>query len=473
MQPTIEHHGGATGVTGSCHRLHLDAQRSLLVDCGLLQGSDAPGGDDDAAKQAIDFPVNDLIALVVTHVHIDHIGRLPQLMAAGYAGPIFCSIPSAKLLPLVIEDALKIGFTRNKRLIREFLATIDSRLQPLEYKQWHTLVDDHSLCVRIKLQRAGHILGSSYVEVDIASKRRDKSAAISSDSSHRVVFSGDLGAPYAPLLPAPRSPYRADTLVLESTYGDRLHENRRTRRHRLKAALERAMADGGTVLIPAFSIGRTQELLYEFESFAHDGGSDWSKLDIIVDSPLANRFTEIYRELKAYWDEEAHQRLRAGRHPLAFENLTTVNSHKEHMEMVDRLARTRQPAVVLAASGMAAGGRIVNYLKAMLGDFRHGVLFLGYQAPGTPGSNIQRYGPEGGWVLLDGGRFDIQAKVQTISGYSAHADQRDLVNFVKRMRKWPGYIRLVHGDQRAREALREELLRLARQHGHALEVFLP
>ena len=473
MQPVIEHYGGGTGVTGSCHRLHLDAQRSLLVDCGLLQGSDAPGGDDDAARQVVDFPVNDLIALVVTHVHIDHIGRLPQLMAAGYAGPIFCSMPSAKLLPLVIEDALKIGFTRNKRLIREFLATVDSRLQALEYKQWHTLVDDRSLRVRIKLHRAGHILGSSYVEVDIASKRRDKSAAISSDSSHRVVFSGDLGAPHAPLLPAPRSPYRADTLVLESTYGDRLHENRRTRRHRLKAAVERALVDGGTVLIPAFSIGRTQELLYEFESLAHEGGTDWSELDIIVDSPLANRFTKIYRELKAYWDEEAHDRLRVGRHPLAFENLTTVDSHKKHMEMVDRLVRTRQPAVVLAASGMAAGGRIVNYLKAMLGDSRHDVLFVGYQAPGTPGYDIQRYGPEGGWVLLDGERFQIRAKVETISGYSAHADQRDLVNFVKRMRKWPRHIRLVHGEQRAREALREELLRLAREHGHTLEVILP
>ncbi|PTN38912.1 MBL fold metallo-hydrolase RNA specificity domain-containing protein [Desulfonatronum sp. SC1] len=472
MQPIIDHYGGAKGVTGSCHHLRLDKERALLVDCGLRQGTDAPEGD-DSANQAIDFPVNDLVALVVTHVHIDHIGRLPHLVAAGYTGPILCSKPSAKLLPLVIEDALKIGFTRNKRLINDFLAKVNSRLQALEYKQWHTLIDDQSLRVRIKLQRAGHILGSSYVEVDITAKRTSRSAGKSSSSNHRVVFSGDLGAPHAPLLPVPRSPYRADTLVLESTYGNRLHEDRHTRRHRLKAAVDRALADGGTVLIPAFSIGRTQELLYEFESLAHDGGTKWRELEIIVDSPLANRFTKVYRELKSYWDTEAHDRLRAGRHPLAFENLTTVDSHKQHMEMVERLARTRHPAVVLAASGMAAGGRIVNYLKAMLGDPRHDVLFVGYQAPGTPGHAIQRYGPEGGWVILDGERLTIRAKVETISGYSAHADQRDLVNFVKRMRKWPSQIRLVHGDQGAREVLRVELLKMARERGHPMEVVLP
>jgi metallo-beta-lactamase family protein len=291
--------------------------------------------------------------------------------------------------------------------------------------------------------------------------------------THRVVFSGDLGAPNTPLLPAPRAPYRADTLVLESTYGNRRHEDRRTRKQRLKSAVERALANGGTVLIPAFSIGRTQELLYEFETLIHGGGEKWRDLDIIVDSPLAARFTRVYRDLKSYWDAEAHRRLRAGRHPLSFENLITVDSHKEHMEMVDHLARTKRPAVVLAASGMASGGRIVNYLKAMIGEPRHDILFVGYQAPGTPGHAIQRYGPEGGWVMLDDQRLDIRAKVETISGYSAHADQKDLVNFVRRMHRWPQQIRLVHGDQQAREALRDELLALAREKDHEMEVLLP
>lgn len=281
MLPTIIHHGAASGVTGSCHRLQLDAQRALLVDCGLFQGNDVHG-DDDVVRQRIDFSVKDVIALVVTHVHIDHTGRLPHLM-----------------------------------------------------------------------------------------------------------------------------------------------------------------------------------------------GAAWRDLDIIVDSPLAARFTHVYRELKPYWDAETHRRLRAGRHPLSFENLTTVDSHKEHQKMVDSLARTKRPAVVLAASGMASGGRIVNYLKAMIEESRHNILFVGYQAPGTPGHNIQRYGPEGGWVELDNQRFTIRAGVETISGYSAHADQHDLVNFVKRMRYWPKQIRLVHGDQDAREALRGELLKLALERGHEVEVVLP
>lgn len=481
MKPEIIHHGAASGVTGSCHRVRLDADRSLLVDCGLFQGEDA-GGREHSAAQAIDFPVHDVLALIATHVHIDHVGRLPHLMAAGFRGPIICSRPSARLLPLVIEDALKLGFTRNERLIKRFLREVDSRLAALDYKQWHTVLDDKHWLVRVRLQRAGHILGSCYVEMDLRLRRVNPKATYAGfaqafDSrrpgTHRIVFSGDLGAPHTPLLFAPRAPFRADTLVLESTYGDRLHEARRTRKKRLKAAVERALADGGTVLIPAFSIGRTQELLYEFESLIHKGKAEWRDLDIIVDSPLASRFTQVYRELKSYWDAEAHVRLREGRHPLSFENLTTVDSHKEHMRMVEHLAGTRRPAVVLAAGGMASAGRIVNYLKAMIEDPRHNVLFVGYQAPGTPGHAIQRYGPEGGWVELDRQRFTIRAGVETISGYSAHADQKDLVNFVRRMRHWPSQVRLVHGDRQAREALRGELLKLAAQKGHAMEVVLP
>jgi metallo-beta-lactamase family protein len=481
MTPTIIHHGGVQGVTGSCHRVQLDARRAMLVDCGLFQGRDIRG-EDESEGQRIDFSVKDVMALVVTHVHIDHIGRLPHLMGAGFHGPIICSKPSARLLPLVIEDALKLGFTRNKRLIERFLREVDDRVVALDYKQWHTVLDDGSWLVRVKLQRAGHILGSCYVEMDLKLRRPPKKTTYSSFSqalgamqpgTHRVVFSGDLGAPNTPLLPAPRAPYRADTLVLESTYGNRRHEDRRTRKQRLKSAVERALANGGTVLIPAFSIGRTQELLYEFETLIHGGGEKWRDLDIIVDSPLAARFTRVYRDLKSYWDAEAHRRLRAGRHPLSFENLITVDSHKEHMEMVNHLARTKRPAVVLAASGMASGGRIVNYLKAMIGEPRHDILFVGYQAPGTPGHAIQRYGPEGGWVMLDDQRLDIRAKVETISGYSAHADQKDLVNFVRRMHHWPQQIRLVHGDQQAREALRDELLALAREKDHEMEVLLP
>ncbi|TFH86494.1 MBL fold metallo-hydrolase [Billgrantia azerbaijanica] len=444
--PQILHHGGADGVTGSCHRLQVAPDRALLVDCGLFQGQDADHLD-SLEQHRVRFSVDDVLALVVTHVHIDHIGRLPYLLAAGYKGPILCSVPSAKLLPLVIEDALKIGFTRDRMLIERFLTEVEHRLVALDYKTWHTVIDDERHRLRVKLQRAGHILGSAYVEVDSLDR--------AGGNAQRTVFSGDLGAPYAPLLPAPRSPYRADTLVLESTYGDCCHEDRRHRRARLEAAIDRALENGGTVIVPAFSIGRTQELLYELEGLIH-GACDarWRELEIIVDSPLAARFTRVYRELKPWWDAEAQRRLRRGRHPLSFDNLYTVESHDEHERAVDYLARTHRPAVVLAASGMASGGRVVNYLKRMLPDPRHAVLFIGYQAAGTPGRDIQRYGPRGGWVQLDGERIDIRARVETVSGYSAHADQHDLLHFVQRMRQPPRHIRLVHGEPDAQRALK-------------------
>ncbi|WP_445005294.1 MBL fold metallo-hydrolase RNA specificity domain-containing protein [Halomonas mongoliensis] len=462
--PVILHHGGASGVTGSCHRLQISEERALLIDCGLFQGQDADSVNSFEQLQ-VRFPVEDVLALVVSHVHIDHIGRLPYLLAAGWQGPIFCSVPSARLLPLVIEDALRVGFTRDRALIERFLAEVEGRLTPLPYREWHTLVDDARHRVRLRLKRAGHILGSAYVEVDLLERE--------SGRRERVLFSGDLGAPYSPLLPAPRPPWGCDTLVLESTYGDREHEDRRHRRERLKAAIDRALANGGSVVIPAFSIGRTQELLYELETLIHRAKSArWRALEIIVDSPLAARFTEVYRELKVWWDAEAHRRLRAGRHPLSFENLYTVSSHEEHERTLDYLAESGRPAVVIAASGMVSGGRVVNYLKRMLGDERHCVLFTGYQGAGTPGRDIQRYGPRGGWVELDGERIEIRARVETVSGYSAHADRRDLLNFVRRMREPPRHIRLVHGERRAQEALRESLLAWAAAAGHPLEVSL-
>ncbi|MBK1702084.1 MBL fold metallo-hydrolase RNA specificity domain-containing protein [Thiococcus pfennigii] len=451
----IRHHGAVDGVTGSCHELVLAAGRSLLVDCGLFQGGEAAAGGASAERLGIDFPVDPIEALVVTHVHIDHVGRLPYLLAAGYRGPVLCSPASAELLPLVLEDALKVGVTRNARLIEQVLALLRRRTVAVPYGVWHPVSEG----LRIRLQRAGHILGSAYVECAVAAD---------GGPEQRVVFSGDLGAPNTPLLPAPQSPERADVLVLESTYGDRRHEDRATRVARLRGAVEHALRDGGTVLIPAFSIGRTQELLYELEGLFHDHGPGaqgragqprqaWQGLQVVLDSPLAADFTAGYRRLRRYWDDEARGRLVAGRHPLAFEQLVTVEHHGDHLRMVDYLARSHQPAAVIAASGMCAGGRIVNYLKAMLGDPRHDILFVGYQAVGTPGRDIQRYGPHGGYVVLDGERYDIRAQVHTIGGYSAHADQHDLIDFVVGIPTPPREIRLVHGEAQAKAALAVEL----------------
>ncbi|WP_312301277.1 MBL fold metallo-hydrolase [Stutzerimonas nitrititolerans] len=554
--PRIQHHGAKDGVTGSCHQLYMNASASLLVDCGLFQGDDAsiPSGE-GGSRLLIDFPLDTIKALVVTHVHIDHVGRIPYLLAAGFEGPILCSEASAKLLPIVLEDAFKLSFSRDQQRIERYIDIVESRLVALPYQHWFTLVDTDELNARIRLQRAGHIIGSAYVEIDLDYPQAGE--------SKRIVFSGDLGAPHAPFLMPPQPPERADILVLESTYGDRLHEDRQTRRQRLEAVIEQALQDQGTVLIPAFSIGRTQELLYELEEIIHtrsvgasslanllpsetvpasvgasslaNSNSDrpplpseeragvretipengitsesaglrsketslaissdaeqpplpqreragergqktaqnetplaeshspdqsttnWPKLPIILDSPLASRFTAAYRELKPFWNQEARDRVQSGRRPLAFEQLITIDSHSDHQRIVNHLTQTARPAIVIAGGGMCSGGRIVNYLKAMLGDKRHNVLFVGYQAKGTPGHAIQTYGPKGGYVNLDGERFDIRAGISSIGGYSAHADQNGLVDFVTGMQQWPTEIRAVHGEQEAKQALADVL----------------
>ena len=448
----ICHHGAVNGVTGSCHELRLRDGPGMLVDCGLFQGAETSGSGADATTLKIDFPIEHIQALVVSHVHIDHVGRIPYLLAAGFRGPIICTEPSARLLPLVLEDAMKMGVTRDRRQLERFVNLIAGRIVALPYGRWQQAVAAAGGSIAIRFQPAGHILGSAYVECEV------KAAG----EQHRVVFSGDLGAPHAPLLPAPRSPYKADTLVIESTYGDRLHQGRRERSLQLKKVVERALRDDGAVLIPAFSIGRTQEILYEIEGLIHRHGDDqagahrWRDLEIIVDSPLAAGFTRVYRELRPYWDAEALGRVRAGRHPLAFEQLYTVGDHAQHQRAVNYIKQRGHPCVVIAASGMCAGGRMVNYLKALIGDPRTDILFIGYQAAGTPGRAIQRHGPQGGWVELDGQRFDIHAGVYTISGYSAHADQHNLVNFVRRMRVKPRQIRIVHGDDDAKAELQRQ-----------------
>ncbi|WP_420194187.1 MBL fold metallo-hydrolase [Marinobacter sp. GH_1] len=485
----ILHHGAVNGVTGSCHELRMsqatkgsqstkgsdpsgsdptllpasNSHPGILIDCGLFQGQEESRGS-SAADLAIDFPIDHIRALVVTHVHIDHVGRIPYLLAAGFDGPIICSEPSAIMLPEILEDALKIGFTRDRALINRVLELIRARVVPLPYGRWHSVFEEEVGSLKVRLQRAGHILGSAYVECD----------ALSGSAAERIVFSGDLGAPHSPLLPEPAPPERADRLVIESTYGDKNHEDRETRRYRLKAVLEHALEDGGTVLIPAFSIGRTQELLYEIEGLIAEFGDGaigvspqgdrprsesltWSNLEIVVDSPLAAEFTKIYRDLKPFWDEEARALVAAGRHPLSFEQLTVINSHEDHLNAVEYLAKSHRPCVVIAGSGMCAGGRVVNYLKAMLGDARNDVLFVGYQAKGTPGRNILTYGPRGGWVELDGERYDIRAQVHTVGGYSAHAGQEDLLRFVEGIPQPPSEIRIVHGDDGAKRALQGKL----------------
>jgi metallo-beta-lactamase family protein len=482
--PKVVHHGAREGVTGSCHQLWIDSDHSLLIDCGQFQGADEGQGDE--GELALDFSIQGIKALIVTHVHIDHVGRIPNLLAAGFEGPILCSEPSARLLPVVLEDAFRLSISRDPEQLERYLEVVKQRIIALPYSNWFSLHETNTVACQVRLQPAGHVLGSAYVELEVSSSGLD---------SERVVFSGDLGAPHSPILPDLVPPERADLLILESTYGDRCHEDRVHRRERLQVAIERALADQGTVLIPSFSIGRTQELLYELEEilfeksesanlFATHGESrkeyregapdiDWPQIPIVLDSPLASRFTSTYKELQGFWDKDAKNRLEQGRKPLSFKQLITVDSHDEHMRIVEHLTETARPAIVIAGNGMCTGGRIVNYLTAMLSDRRHHVVFVGYQGKGTLGRDIQMHGPKGGYVVLDGRRITICASVDSVGGYSAHADQADLVGFVTRMKEWPKEIRLIHGEDQAKQRLAEVLKMRYREEGKEVHVTIP
>jgi len=486
LYPHILHHGAVTGVTGSCHELHVAADASYLIGCGLFQGADTSStGQVQRDALHIDFPLDTVTLLIATHIHIGHVGRIPYLLAAGFTGSILCSEPSAKLLAMVLEDAFKLGISRNQKVIERYIALVQQRIIALPYNYWFTLSDTAELLCRVRLQRAGQILGSAYVEFDLTYSLTGEKT--------RVVFSGHLWALHGPLLPAPRAPYGADVLVIESTYGDRQHENRRTRRQRLQRVIDQALEDSGTRLIPAFSIGRTQELLYELEQTIHrtrtrpaeeggrgrDGSSksfdseaNWPELPIILDSPLASRFTAAYPELQPFWNQEALKRVKSGCHPLGFEQLITVDSHSDHMRMVQHLSRTARPAIVIAGNGMCSSGRIVNYLKAMLGDPRHNVLFVGYQAAGTPGQAHQTFGPKGGYLDLEGERLD--------KGW--RGDHRRLLG--TRRSRWSAQVRFRNaqaafahpyrsGEPKAKQALAERLNALYQSRQQALHLEIP
>ncbi len=404
----------------------------------MFQGMDAKGRID----MSIDFSLESIDALVVTHVHIDHIGRIPYLFEAGFKGPIYCSRPTARLMPIMLEDAMRLGITRNKLAIKHFLLELRSRIRPLPYNSWEKIEGG----ANIRLKPAGHVLGSAIVEVDF--------------KDERFVFSGDLGSRKTPLLNTPESPERADMLVLESTYGNRLHEGREDRTSRLESILCHTISNRGVTIIPAFSLGRTQELLYEMNTIFE--GIEYKRqctliehIDVIVDSPLAIKLTDLYNDMQEFWGDEAQHVLTIDNQPLIFRNLVTIDQAGEHKGTIEYLKRTRKPAIVIAGSGMCNGGRVVDYLKAFLSIETTDVLFVGYQAYGTPGRFIQD--AQGGSIRLDHQTIPVKARVHTISGYSAHADQSDLMRFVEQMPNKPKRIRLVHGEQEAQQVLREKL----------------
>ncbi|EGR0302575.1 TPA: MBL fold metallo-hydrolase RNA specificity domain-containing protein [Vibrio parahaemolyticus] len=432
----VLHHGGKDTVTGSCHELQLE-RGSILVDCGLFQGKDALLGRQNRSL-TIEFSLTKVKALVLTHAHIDHIGRLPWLLAAGFRGKIYCTRATAELVPLMLADGLKLQLGLGQQQRQHILNLIKQRLVPCDYHNWISIKG----LAYLRFQPAGHILGSAYLEFKLS-------------NNEVVVFSGDLGPSNTPLLPDPIPPVKADYLFIESTYGDKQHEQTKSRSTRLLSIIEHALEDGGVIVIPAFSVGRTQELLFDIEQLLYQE-SLHNALPVILDSPLAREVTKTYRRFKKLWGKEAKKRVVQHRHPLGFEQCITIETHAEHMRLVNRLASTSEPAIVVAASGMCEGGRVVNYLEALLPDSRNDVLFAGYQAEGTLGRQIQ---DGANTVEIEGKQIIVKAQIHTISGYSAHADQSDLIRFVEGIHPPPKEVHLIHGERVAKAELYQHFAR--------------
>jgi metallo-beta-lactamase family protein len=409
------HLGGEFGVTGSCHLLVVDGVR-ILVDCGMAQG-------DDRVAEMAEWPVRpgEIDYLFLTHAHMDHIGRVPELVESGFDGEIICTPPTKALLEPLLRDGL--GFTDwPRRKIKTCLKRIEELSWGFEYGRSFSLKKG----ISFSFGNAGHILGSCFIRFELP-------GAV-------VVFSGDLGAKDTPILPDPEVCGGCDLLVMESTYGDRLHGERAHRVARLRELLRKVR---GKVLIPAFALGRTQELLYELDRIG-------VTLPVFVDTPLGLKITRIYERLKEFWDREAKALDRAGDDPLDFASLYAVKKYRYH----EQLLGLPGPAIIIAGSGMCSGGRIIDYLQQEIENPETEIFFVGYQAEGTLGRQILRYhNKPGGYVVIGGERLRIRARVRVLTGYSAHADQAGLLEWVEAMKQRPGRIKLVHGEKKARETL--------------------
>jgi metallo-beta-lactamase family protein len=415
----ISHLGAKDCVTGSCHLIETNPGSAdsvnILVDCGTAYG-------DDPVLPFDRFPVppDKLNYLFLTHAHIDHIGRVPDLIDAGFEGEIICTHATKALLLPMLRDAMSFS-NRTDKDIHRLESLIDELAWGFELNETFTLKKK----ITFKLSNAGHILGSCFILFNFPDHQ---------GKNYRVIFSGDLGCTDTPILPNPDPPENCDLLILESTYGDRTHPNRKGRIAVLQKLLQKALADKGIVYIPAFSLGRTQELLYELDRIE-------LKIPVFVDSPLGLQITKIYSDMKAYWDQDAKDLEAKGDHPFDFKGLYAVEKYQDHQQLLN----IKGPAVIIAGSGMCTGGRIVDHLRQGLKDPANNIFFVGYQAKGTPGRKMIEK------------KIPVKAGIHTLTAYSAHADQQMLVDWVRAMPEPPGEIQLVHGEAEARQALAKAL----------------
>jgi metallo-beta-lactamase family protein len=437
---------GATGtVTGSKYLLEAGGER-LMIDCGLFQG----------AKELrlrnwnpLPVPPASIQWLLLTHAHLDHVGYIPRLVKDGFRGQILASPATVDLVKIVLPDsghlqeedaayANKKGFSKHDPALP--LYTYQEALQALQYLRPVNSLDPVEISPHFSLRSffAGHILGARMLEVTV----RENGAV------KRLLFSGDLGRFPQLIIPEPAVPEDGfDYMLLESTYGDRLHAHEDVGA-RLASIVEETAAHGGTVVIPSFAVGRTQELLFLFRELIEN--NKMHSLPIHVDSPMAIDVTHLYEQHEEDHSLELDALEAAGTKPFSPPNLHFEKAVDDSKKLND----VHYPMVIISASGMATGGRVLHHLERCLPDHRNTILFVGFQAAGTRGQAIQSGAPA---VKMYGQFVPVRARIETIDNLSAHADYAEILAWLKRFEKAPGRTFIVHGESHASAALRERI----------------
>ncbi len=446
----ITFHGAAGEVTGSCYLIETAASR-VLVECGLFQG-----GRDEEARNRRPFPFDPagLDAVVLTHAHIDHSGRLPALVRDGFAGPVHVTVPSLDLLRIMLPDSAHIheqdaerasrrSLRRGRRPVAPLYTSEDAEraLDRLVVHPWLETLEA-TPDVRIRFRRAGHILGAASVELWI-----DREGA-----SRKIVFSGDVGRVREPLLLPPDPPGDADLVLLESTYGDRDHKKPEDSLDELARILDSARTSGANVIVPAFAVGRTQEILYALAGLERTGRI--APRPVYLDSPMAIRVTDVHARHADSFSEDVRARLAAGRENVEPSQLRLCRTPEESMAL-----NHARGVVIIAASGMCDAGRVVHHLKHNLWRPDAHVVIIGFQARGTIGR-----------ALVDGARavrilgepIAVKASIHTLGAFSAHAGQSELASWVAAMLRSGARLALVHGEPEKRDALAKRLQPQAR-----------
>lgn len=398
---------GVGTVTGANFLLESSAGSRILIDCGLVQGERVA-----LEENHEDFPydVASIQALVITHAHLDHVGRIPKLVKAGYSGPIYSTPETRALAELVLNDAVTILSIEAKQEGGEALYGADdvAKVFPLwktvPYHQEFKVTDD----MTIFLKDAGHILGSSMVEVRL-------------NNGKKILFTGDLGNSPAPLLRDTEPVGDADYVVMESVYGDRNHEDRAARDGQFEAIIRDTIAKKGTLIIPAFAIDRTQVLLYELNNMVEH--KRIPSIPVFVDSPMAIRATDVYRESTALFNDAVRAQIQNGDDIFRFPHLEYTMTKMESQD----IDRTASPKIILAGSGMSMGGRILGHEGHYLTDPKNTLLLVGYQSTGSLGRALADGAKK---IHIRGETIKVKARVETLYGYSAHKDGDHLVEFV-------------------------------------------